>query len=707
MFAIFKREVKAYFQTVTGWLFIAAVLVLYGLYFYAYNLRAGYPYISYSLSAIAFIMLIAVPVLTMRSFAEERHSRTDQLILTAPVSVGKVVLGKYLAMVAVLTVDIVIIAITPLLLMSYGTIPLGESYAAVFGFWLYGCACIAVGMFISSLTESQVISAVLTFVALFAGYMMGSICNLISESGNLLTKILGCYDLYSPLDKFMNGTLDVAGMVYYITIIALLLFLTGQSIQKRRWSISSKKISTGVFSTGMIIAMVALMVVVNLFVAELPTTWTSIDVTSTKIYSITDDTKDYLKNLDEDVTIYVLVSDASKDTTLDETLQRYESLSDHIKVSYINPAANPNFAAQYTDSSVTSNSMIVVSDARSRVIDYNDVYTYSYDYSSYSRSIDGYDAEGQLTSAIQYVTMEASELPVIYQVTGHGETALSGNFTEAIEKANITLSDLTLLKEDAIPKDAAALIINGPVNDFSEDDANKVIDYINQGGKVLITCNFQAEELANFDKILSACGMSRVSGVVMENDKSYYYGDTPYYLLPIVESASYTDSVANSYVFAPYSVGITYGEDTDDVTYTSLLDTTEKAVSKTDAANATTSAMEDGDIAGPFSLAAVYEKSTEDDENAKVVVFGSTEMFTDGADEVVSKNNSKLFTDTITELTGDSDLATSVIPTKEYTLGAITVDAAAGIMFGLCIMIVLPLGMIVAGIVIWSMRRKK
>lgn len=114
MFAILKREVKAYFQTVTGWLFIAAVLVLYGLYFYVYNLRAGYPYISYSLSAIAFIMLIAVPVLTMRSFAEERHSRTDQLILTAPVSVGKVVLGKYLAMAFVFTIDMVIIAVNVL-----------------------------------------------------------------------------------------------------------------------------------------------------------------------------------------------------------------------------------------------------------------------------------------------------------------------------------------------------------------------------------------------------------------------------------------------------------------------------------------------------------------------------------------------------------------------------------------------------------------
>ena len=88
MFAIFKREIKAYFRTVVGWLFIAAVLALYGLYFYAYNLRSGYPYISYSLSAIAFIMLIAVPVLTMRSFAEERHTKTDQLVLTAPVSLS-------------------------------------------------------------------------------------------------------------------------------------------------------------------------------------------------------------------------------------------------------------------------------------------------------------------------------------------------------------------------------------------------------------------------------------------------------------------------------------------------------------------------------------------------------------------------------------------------------------------------------------------
>ena len=93
MIAILKREWKSYFQNITGWLFIAAVLALYGLYFLAYNLRAGYPYVSYTLSAISFIMLIAVPILTMRSMAEERHSRTDQLVLTAPVSLGKMISG--------------------------------------------------------------------------------------------------------------------------------------------------------------------------------------------------------------------------------------------------------------------------------------------------------------------------------------------------------------------------------------------------------------------------------------------------------------------------------------------------------------------------------------------------------------------------------------------------------------------------------------
>lgn len=175
MWAIWKREFKACFQSVIGWLFLAATLALYFLYFYVYNLSYGYPYISTSLSAISILFLITVPVLTMRIFAEERHAKTDQLIFTAPVSIGKIVLGKYLALAAVFTIAVAVISVTPLLLNQYGTVPYLESYVAILGFWLYGLTCIAIGTFVSALTESQVIAAVLTFVFLFLGYMMEGI----------------------------------------------------------------------------------------------------------------------------------------------------------------------------------------------------------------------------------------------------------------------------------------------------------------------------------------------------------------------------------------------------------------------------------------------------------------------------------------------------------------------------------------------------
>ena len=106
MFAIFKREFRSYFQTVVGWLFVSALLAVYGLYFYVYNLKNGYPYITYDLKGIGFVMLIAVPILTMRCLSDERKTKTDQLILTSPVSVGKIVAGKYLAMAAVFTIEI-------------------------------------------------------------------------------------------------------------------------------------------------------------------------------------------------------------------------------------------------------------------------------------------------------------------------------------------------------------------------------------------------------------------------------------------------------------------------------------------------------------------------------------------------------------------------------------------------------------------------
>ena len=287
MTAVYKRELKSYLTSMVGYLFIFFVLIVTGIYFSAYQLDIAYPKFEYTLSAMTFVFLICVPILTMRTLAEERKQKTDQLLLTSPVSVGKIIMGKYLALVTVFAVPMAIICFYPLVMSKFGDISFGTAYTAVLGFFLLGCANLAIGVFISSLTESQVIAAVLTFVLLFAFFMMNGISSFFSE-GSLSTcitfgllilavsiiiysmiknfvisalvcvigevilaavyminssffaggiqKVLQIFNLSGHFDNFANGIFDINGIVYYLSVIAVCVFLTVQSIVKRRWN---------------------------------------------------------------------------------------------------------------------------------------------------------------------------------------------------------------------------------------------------------------------------------------------------------------------------------------------------------------------------------------------------------------------------------------------------------------------------------------
>lgn len=713
MLAIFKREFKSLFWNITGWLFIGITLALFGLYFFVYNLSYGYPYISYSLSAIAFLFMVTVPILTMRVLAEEKHAKTDQLLLTAPISVGKIVFGKFLALALVYTICIGVICVAPLVLMIFGEVPLAETYVGILGFWLYGLATIAIGTFVSSLTESQVISAVVSFGLIFVGYMMSSICSVISSSGNLLTKILGCYDLYTPLDDFFNGTLSVTGIVYYLSVIALALFLTEQMIQKRRWTISRNMISTSVFSTGMIAIVVALTVVVNLIASALPETYTQIDATSQKLYSITEDTEKYLDTLKDDVTLYVMVNKNSKDDNVDRTLQKYASASKHVKVKYVDPNVSPTFASKYTDSDVTSNSIIVVCGDRSKVIDYNsDIYEYSYD-SSYNYSVTGYDCEGQVTAAIQYVTSESTTN--VYELTGHDESTLSGDFSEVFQKRFMNVGSLSLLTVDAIPEDCQAIFITAPQSDLSEDDLSKLSQYLGNGGKIYLSIDYSKwNDLTNFKKLLSDNSIETTESLLAETDRSYYY-QSPFYLLPNVENTEVSSSVAGmTQVFVPYSVGLTYtGEDDSNVT--SFMTTSDTTIAKAaaniaavqsqaDAANI--ASVQDGDTQGQYSLGMMVTN----ENGGELCVLGSAMMCTDSANQIVSGHNATLFNGIVNALVttddGNSDNAV-VIAAKDYTVSNLTVSANAMLVYGILWGIFMPIALIIIGIIVWARRRKR
>lgn len=703
MTAIYKRELKNYFHTVIGWLFMAAILFFISLYFVAYNLFSGDAYFSDAIGSAAFILLLAVPILTMRVLAEERKQRTDQLILTAPVGVGEIVCGKFLAMATLLTIPMIISAFYPVIMSRFGEIDYAQAYVAILGFFLYGLCCIAVGMLISSMTENQVIAAVLTFGVLFLTYIMSGICSLISTDGNIITSVLSAGDFYDRFADFLRGTLSVSGIVYFISITILMLFLTCQSIQKRRWSISSKAMKKGVFSSTLIILAIAITVVINLVAEHLPEEIKSMDITGSKLYSITEETEEMLDALTEDVTVYVLASESGTDETIRQMLIRYENRSSHVEVVYKDPVKYPQFAAEYTSGSISRGSLIVVSDKRSRVIDYQNMYESEFDYSTYSSSITAYDGEGQLTSAIQYVLSD--DMPKIYVISGHDELSLGSSFTEMCEKANVELETINLLNYDAVPEDAQAVMLLAPMSDYSADDADKIKDYMATGGKALVLTAYTGKEMPNFASVLEDYGVSVSDNMICENSTSNY-SQSPLYLIPNIESSSVTSNIdSNRLVFMPYSVVLNLDEENENLSITKYLTTSDAAVAKADINQSTTTAYEEGDIRGPFCLGAQIDKNVDGVES-QMIIFASDMIFTDQVDEAVSGTNSMLFSNVLGEMI-DTDSLQVTIPAKSYHISSITVTQTDFICISLITVILLPIGMLVAGIIIWVKRRRR
>ncbi len=288
MIAIYQKELKSYFNNLFGYLYVALVLLFMGLFATAYHFKNYYfSDISYSLQNLAFILLLVTPLLTMRIIAEERQKKTDTLLYSLPVSVTSTIMGKYLAMLTVYLIPVGIISVYPLVISCFGEVNFAGAYNAVFGLFLMGAALLAIGMFISSLTENQVISAILTFVVMLVIYFSGSLSVLVPTTAiasflaltivvlclgiavylmlknylvamvfatvcevvmavifsinqavfeGLFGEIISWFSVFDMYASFLQGILDLSAVVYYLSIIFLFIFLAIQSVEKRRWS---------------------------------------------------------------------------------------------------------------------------------------------------------------------------------------------------------------------------------------------------------------------------------------------------------------------------------------------------------------------------------------------------------------------------------------------------------------------------------------
>lgn len=697
MSAIFERELRAYFQNITGWLFLAAYVVVYDIYYFYYNLYTGYAYVSYALSSIIMVMLILIPILTMRSMAEDRKFKTNQLLFTSPVSVMEIVMGKYIAMASIYSFAMVFTCITPIILSLFGEVPFAANYTSILGMWLFGLMAISIGQFVSSLTENQIISAVISFAVLLLGHMMKTFATLVSSTSHALIAVMKSMAITSPLARFNNGVFSITGIIYYITISVFFLVLTG-------WFIAYKR-KSGLFGQKgfiVLISALVLLVLVNTGVSKIPDKYTELDASANKMFELSDVTYDFIDTVKDDVKIYVWGEKDEVAGTITYTLDRYESASSHIDVEYVDPKVSPTFYKKYTEVEPAGGTLVVESDNRYKVIPYDTLFAYGMDSKTQSKYVSGYDGEGKITAAINYC--QGAESQYICMISGHGENSLEESFINELEKQNYEVKTISLTEEKKIPDGTVGVIINGPTRDFSKDEMKILKDYFDRGGKALITTSYKAEYLDRLYGYLDdTYNMQIQTGMVFEGDTSRYYNQ-PMFIFPSVISCDLTENIStDNNIMMPYSQQIKMGNNVNSVVYTDLIYTSSSGYVKKDVAGLTNFKKKSSDESGQITIGVnAIDHKTE----ADITVIGSFIAFTEDADGTVAGNNMRLFTG-ITAAFSDGSKSRLAIPAKSYSVQNLTTNKqTAYALFGILVFLV-PLVLLVTGIVIWIRRRKK
>ena len=450
----------------------------------------------------------------------------------------------------------------------------------------------------------------------------------------------------------------------------------------------------GAYALTVTAIVLAILIVVNIFASALPTNLTKYDISAGKLYSITSNTKVVVNNLQQDITIYWVVQADKEDSIVENLLGKYESLSSRIEVVKKNPDVFPTFTQQYTDEAVPNNSLIVESGERYRYISYNDLYETEFDSYSYTYVTSGFDGEGAITSAIDYVVTE--DLPKLYVTEGHGEAALPETFTDSVDKANIEISTLALLTVDEIPADADALMIYAPRSDISEDEKDMLADYAENGGKLLVMAGpVEGAALDNLNSLLSDYGVTVNEGIVVEADRNYYISGYPYSLIPDLVSSDITDPLIseNYYAILPLAQGMSLGTGGKG-TVTELMTTSADAFSKLAGFELNTYDYEEGDINGPFALAV----SVETDGAGRIIWFSASDFLDDMYNAYSSGANVDLAMNALSSLIGEREAIAIRSKSLNYnylTINDSTASTLKTLMIGVFPLVYLGIGICV------------
>lgn len=486
----------------------------------------------------------------------------------------------------------------------------------------------------------------------------------------------------------------------------------------------------GAYSAILTAVVIAVAIVVNLIVNSLPSKFLKLDTTSDSMFTFDEKTEQFIKGLNEDITVYHIAQEGAEDPYLTEVLERYSDMNSHIKVEKVDPATQPAFTSKYTEDAVSNNSMIVESADRFKVIPSNEVYyiyceqlggkidsaTYEYYaqmyYQYYGTQLEAssvFAGESVVAAGIDYVTM--TDIPKVYILAGHDEPPLNASLTEWLKLRNYETKELKLTTEvlgleggsavvEDVPEDADMVVITGLSKDITQEELARLTAYVSKGGSLLVMSNYTMAGYENFNKLAAVYGINTEMSLVIENDTQYYSG-SQFNVKAQTGDSPLMSGIAN--VFMPYSQGMKLAETMPEgMTATSLFKTSDKAFAKKtgfDTQDRNYAQKAEGDVDGPILLGVKVEQA-----DAGSVIWLASNYYMIQDDMYGSGTGAcTAFTAAVGDVCGAAE--TISIRTIQMTDSYLNVTDGSANIWGIIIIGIIPLAFIGTGLAVWMRRR--
>ena len=473
---------------------------------------------------------------------------------------------------------------------------------------------------------------------------------------------------------------------------------------------NKRKLGRSAVSACIIAGILLVLILINFLFGKIDPKRTKFDMTPSGMFEISEQTRSILENLDSDMDIYWLVESGNENSTFQLLFERYQSITDKIRITKIDPQDSPTFVGNYTDN-YSNNSLILDNGERSKYLDYYQLYEYD------NTSIAGrgtsvnirFVGESVIASAINYVDKGVTYH--LYSIRGHGETELPESYKSAVMKENIVMDTLSLADVSEIPEDASLILLNAPISDLSEAELEVLNAYLDRGGSMLLVSQPpKSARLANFDLLTERYGVRACDGIVFEDNDRYYILDMQYYLIPEMPatvSHSITAPLQKNglQVVIPIAQGLRfYGEQPASVTAVPLFITSETSYAKLSGSGSSFQ-KEEGDIDGPFFLGMAFEEETENNSISRAVWIPTAHITNESVNEMSSGANEELFLNAVDWLCGQ-DESVIAVRSKNLTEDHLRIDSRTATVLSVLIIGVLPILYLGIGLYL-RIRRKR